>query len=96
MAGNGNHRWTQPAVAVVVVVVAVFSLLGLNGSITALQARVVGIESDLTKLDEIEERIEDLQREAVELAELRNDILAAVCAANARTPRDLRRCNGGH
>jgi hypothetical protein len=91
MAVNGSKA-TQVAVAAVVVLFTVITLFGLNGQVQTLQAQVRELNASIATLDEVEAQIVRLQQSMLELARFRDDILAAVCAANARTTRDLRQC----
>jgi hypothetical protein len=91
VAADGS-KLIQVGVAAVVVLATTITLLGVNGEVQTLQGRVRDLEVATATLDQIETRIDRLQANAVELGHFRNDILAAVCVANARTPGDLRRC----
>jgi hypothetical protein len=91
-SANGSTKLVQVGVAAVVILATTITLLGLNGKVQTLDGQVQKLEESVSILDEVEARIDKLQRTSVELGHFRNDILAAVCAANARTRDDLRRC----
>jgi hypothetical protein len=94
VAANGS-RLVQVGVAAVVILATTITLLGINGKVLSLQDQVNEIRDQRALIDANARRIASLQEQMVELGHFRNDILAAVCAANARTGADLRRCQRG-
>jgi hypothetical protein len=94
VATNGS-RLAQVGVAAVVILATTITLLGINGKVLSLQDQVNEIRDQRALIDANARRIASLQEQMVELGHFRNDILAAVCAANARTGADLRRCQRG-
>jgi hypothetical protein len=96
---NGSTRLVQVGIAAVVILATTITLLGLSGRVQTLDGRVQELDGQVEQLgesvavlDEVEARIDQLQRTSIELGHFRNDLLAAVCAANAATRADLRRC----
>lgn len=95
---------TQVAIAVVIVLAGVVSLLQAQGETRDLQVQIRELEGEAEDLQEqidnileaqvsvLEAQISELQIDVQEVARFREDIIAAVCAANARAPRDLRQC----
>lgn len=93
MGGVKQWQWPWQAIAGAVVVAAtVIGLLGLNGAVDGLQERVRELEGATHKIEVIQHHIAELRKEANDLARFRDDILQAICAANAHGRADLRQC----
>ncbi|SRR6266508_1615465 len=95
MAENGNKlvdRWKTWIVALAVIVPTLFAAFGVRESIQTLQNRVDSLAEKTVQLDAIEARVMRLQREAAQIENIRQDILQAICAANARGHVDIREC----
>lgn len=95
MAGT-NGQWKQILAGAAVVVVTAVLLLGLNGSVQTLQTKVAENRQSVDllgdQIDAIGNQLDELRAEAKELGSFRADILQAICAANAKSRADLRRC----
>ncbi len=95
MTENGNKlidRWKTWIVALAVIVPTLFAAFGVRESIQTLQNRVDSLTEKTAQLDAIEARVMRLQREAAQIENIRQDILQAICAANARGHVDVHEC----
>jgi hypothetical protein len=92
VAENTGTSLQSKIIAAVVVIISVFTLYGVNNTINALELRVGEVEDDIEQLEEIELQIEEIQRQVAEIVAVRQDILEAVCIANATDARDAQRC----
>lgn len=69
------------AVMVAAILFALFTMMGVNSSLQALETRVRVLDESVSELRTVETHIETLQGDVRELAKLRNDILEAIQAA---------------
>jgi len=89
---NGLARLTQIGVAAVVILATTITLLGINGRVQSLSDQVNELRDQQVLIDENATRIATLQEQVAQVARFRDDILLAVCIANARTDADASRC----
>lgn len=83
-------RFQSNAVMVVAILFALFTMMGVNTSLQALETRVRVLDESVSELRTIETHIKTLQGDVRELAKLRNDILEAIEAATRDNTRPHR------
>jgi multidrug efflux pump subunit AcrA (membrane-fusion protein) len=86
------EKWRTVLTGAAVLAATVVSLFSISARVQGVQNRLDFLEQQMHRVDAIETRIDRVQREARALSLLRQDILQAICAANARNGSDLRRC----
>jgi hypothetical protein len=92
VANGPVSKWTQAGIAAVVILATTITLLGINGKVASLQDQVVELKDQQVLIDANSARIATLQEQVAQVAQFRDDILLAVCIANARTDADASRC----
>jgi DNA-binding Xre family transcriptional regulator len=93
MTRNGSKfDWRSIVAGAVVLGAAGLTLLGITQSVQTLQDRVDTLEEVTVNVEMLEQRVARLSRETEKIASIREDILQAICAANVRDHRDVRRC----
>lgn len=72
--------------SLIVVLVAVFGILGINGRVDALGAKVAEVEREVERLAEVEDQVQMLElrasaihQEVEDIAKARDQIIRAVC-----------------
>jgi hypothetical protein len=91
-ATSNGSKLVQVGVAAVVVLATTVTLFGIQGKVTSLQDQVNNLRDQQVLIDENAARIATLQEQVAQVARFRDDILLAVCIANARTDADAARC----
>jgi hypothetical protein len=91
-ATSNGSKLVQVGVAAVVVLATTITLFGIQGKVTSLQDQVNNLRDQQVLIDENAARIATLQEQVAQVAQFRDDILLAVCIANARTDADASRC----
>lgn len=77
-------------VMVAAIAFALFTLMGVNSSLNALEDRVRVLDQTVQELNQVEENIHTLQEDVKGIAQLRNDILQAIKVATRRAAHDDR------
>jgi hypothetical protein len=89
---SSSSKLIQAGIAVVVILATTITLLGINGQVASLQDQVRELRDQQVLIDENSAKIAVLQEQVAQVARFRDDILLAVCIANARTDADASRC----
>jgi uncharacterized iron-regulated membrane protein len=92
VATSNGSKLIQVGVAAVVILATTITLLGINGQVASLQDQVHELQDQQVLIDENAEAIATLQEQVAQVARFRDDILLAVCIANARGNADASRC----
>jgi Tfp pilus assembly protein PilN len=100
MTTNGRAPWYRDVlVGAAVLAVVLVPLLGVQGrvatnerSITDLELRVERLRENLALLDQIDERVHEIEMEVGRIEQARADILEAICAATAHGGPSFDRC----
>lgn len=70
--------WRTSAISLVVILVAVFTMLGINSKLAALEAKTAKLSHRVELLDNLDRRIHSIQQDVREISRARNDILDAI------------------
>jgi Tfp pilus assembly protein PilN len=96
---NGHPWYREVLVGAAVLAVVLVPLLGVQGrvaenesAIIDLELRVERLRENLALLDQIDERINEVEMEVGRIEQARADILEAICAATAHDGRSFDRC----
>lgn len=83
-------KFQSNVVMVAAIAFALFTLMGVNSSLNALEDRVRVLDRSVQELNHVEQHIQTLQEDVNGIAKLRNDILQAIEVATRRAAHNDR------